>query len=75
MLNQVQHDDIIYNVIPEICNRESPPCIKTKWLISPTKTFGDDGVRASGQTFYFIKSSLYKKPPEQSPGGFPFIQL
>ena len=30
-------------VIPEICNRESPPYKKAKRLRSPTKTLGDDG--------------------------------
>ena len=50
MLKQVQHDgkEIKNKVIPEICSRQSQPYVKTKWLISPTETFGDDGVRVPG---------------------------
>ena len=36
--------EIKNKVIPEICNWESQPCAKTKRLIFPTATLGDDGM-------------------------------
>ena len=40
--------EIKNKVIPEICNRESQPYVKTKWLRSPTTALGDDSGNALG---------------------------
>ena len=61
MLNQVQHDDRgnKNKVIPEICSREYTPYVKTKRLISPTKTLGDDGVRVLGDDGWQVLGDDY----------------